>query len=244
MRRSIISLILLSLFFTCGFRLLLWMDVCTLLQANMLYTAALETFFMVGVASFCGLFGGGALGLYLFHKGPLGLDPSPFVHGVLGSFVSATRSIPYIIFMVLLIPLTRIITGSSIGMVAAAFPLSLGAILLFSRLAEDTFSTISKGLIEAGRVMGATKGHILLRIVVFESMPQLIAHFTNLIVMLIGFSAMAGAIGGGGLGDLAIRYGYQRYDLLFLSLVVVVLIFLVHIVQGLGDIFVRFLRRV
>lgn len=145
--------------------------------------------------------------------------------------------------MVLLIPLTRIVIGSSIGVVAATFPLLLGAILLFARFAEDTFKNIPKGLIEVGKVMGATNFQILFKIVVFESMPQLIAHLTTLIVMLIGFSAMAGAIGGGGLGDLAIRYGYQRYDLPFLILIVIVLIALVQCVQFVGDTFSRKLRK-
>ena len=212
-------------------------------QWSMLGRATLETLFMVSIASVVGFTCGGGVGLYIWNKGQAGLSPSPLLYKVLSLFINSGRSVPYIIFMVLLIPLTRICMGTSIGVVAATFPLTLGAILLFTRFAEDTFKNIPKGIVEMGQTLGASNLQILFKIVVFESMPQLTAHLTNMIVMLIGFSAMAGAIGGGGLGDLAIRYGYQRYDLPFLFLIVFILILMVQCVQGIGDFVARKMRK-
>lgn len=220
-----------------------WLCSSVPIQVSMLLQATLETLLMVTISSLSGLLIGGGLGLYLWHKSTDGLAPSSILHKLLGSLVNAVRSIPYVIFMVLLIPLTRFMTGSSIGVIAATFPLSLGAIFLFARLSEDTFHNTPKGLVEAGKVMGASVPHILRKIVLLESMPTLLAHFFNLVIMLIGFSAMAGAMGGGGLGDLALRYGYQRYDLAFLSMIVLLLICMVYIIQTAGDHVVRKLRR-
>ena len=211
-------------------------------QWHMILNSTLETLFMVFVSGSFGFITGVIMGIFLWNKSPNGLAPSPFTYRFLSLFVNSGRSIPYIIFMVLLIPFTRVLVGSSIGTIAATLPLSLAAFLLYTRLAEETFFTTPKGLIEAGKVMGATHFQILRKIVLKEALPQLVGHLTNLMVMLIGFSAMAGAIGGGGLGDLAIRYGYQRYDLVFLALIVIVLIIMVQIVQFVGESLARRLR--
>ncbi len=202
----------------------------------------LETVAMVTLSAALGFVIGTPIALFLWIISPVGLTPKPFWHKVNGFIINALRSIPYIIFMVLLLPLTRLIVGTSIGTLAATLPLSLAAILLYIRLAEDIFETLPKGLVEAGKTMGATKKQILIKIVFSESLPQLAAALTNLTVMLIGFSAMAGAVGGGGLGDLAIRYGYQRYDLLFLGVIVLVLVLMVQCVQMLGNHLVQKLR--
>lgn len=210
-------------------------DVMSMQNLEMLWLATQQTLFMVIISGIFGFVLGTCVGIFLWYKSPRGLTPNSFIYNSLSFFINSGRSIPYIIFMVLLIPLTRVIVGTSIGMVAATLPLSLAAFLLYTRLAEETFQNTPKGLVEAGKVMGATRFQILRKIVFREAMPQLMAHLTNLMVMLIGFSAMAGAIGGGGLGDLAIRYGYQRYDLAFLLLIVIVLIVMVQIVQIIGD---------
>lgn len=198
---------------------------------------------MVVVASSLGFICGIPLALLLWVSSPHGLKPCALVYRVLSFLINTGRSIPYIIFMVLLIPVTRFLVGSSIGTLGATVPLSLAAILLYTRFAEESFSGISKGMIEAGKVMAATRMQIIRKIVLSEAMPQLMAHLTTLTVMLVGFSAMAGAVGGGGLGDLAIRYGYQRYDIVFLSIIVVILVVLVQSVQMTGDWLVQRLRK-
>lgn len=206
---------------------------------DMLLKSTLETLWMVGISSFFGFSVGVPFALFLWSMQTKGILQCKLGYRLLSFVINSFRSIPYVIFMVLLIPVTRMLVGTSIGTCAASFPLSLAAILLFIRMAEDTFRMIPRGLIEAGLVMGATPLQIVREIVFKESLPSLISALTNLIVMLIGFSAMAGAVGGGGLGDLAIRYGYQRYDLELLSVIVVILIVLVQVVQGMGGYIVQ-----
>lgn len=210
---------------------------------DMLLKSTFETLWMVGVSSFFGFSFGVPLALLLWSLETKGILRCRVGYQSLSFVINSFRSIPYVIFMVLLIPVTRLLIGTSIGTNAAAFPLSLAAILLFTRMAEDIFRTVPKGLIEAGRVMGATSMQIVRHIVFLESLPSLFSALTNLIVMLIGFSAMAGAVGGGGLGDLAIRYGYQRYDVHLLSVIVLILVVLVQSVQGVGGFIVRVLSR-
>lgn len=212
-------------------------------MTQMVLQSLLETLYMVSVSTLFGFCIGTPLALYLFLIQPKGLHPRRVTYALLSFFINAMRSIPYIIFMVLIIPLTRFLAGTSIGTMAATVPLSLASILLFTRFAEETFRQISPGLVEAGRVMGATNLQILFKIVLKESLPTLIASLTQLLIMLIGFSAMAGAVGGGGLGDLAIRYGYQRYNLELLFSIVVILIVLVQGVQYIGDRLVLYLRK-
>lgn len=210
---------------------------------DMLVKSTFETLWMVGISSFCGFGFGVPLALLLWSLETKGILRCRWGYQILSFMINSLRSIPYVIFMVALIPLTRFLMGTSIGTNAAAFPLSLAAILLFTRMAEDIFRTLPKGLIEAGRVMGATSMHIVYHIVFRESLPALVSAITNLMVMLIGFSAMAGAVGGGGLGDLAIRYGYQRYDVQLLGVIVLILVLLVQCVQGIGGLIVRILSR-
>jgi D-methionine transport system permease protein len=136
--------------------------------------------------------------------------------------------------------MTRLLVGSSIGTWAAIIPLSLASILLIARATEDTFKSIPKGLIEMGLSMGASSPFILHKIVLPEALSILISHITNITITLIGFSAMAGTVGGGGLGDLAIRYGYQRYDTALMLLIVFILLCLVQIVQTVGERLSRF----
>ena len=210
---------------------------------DLLIPSFFETLFMVCVASIFGFVCGVPIALCLWKSSPHGIKPRPLMHKLLSLFINASRSIPYIIFMVLMIPLTRMLVGSSIGTLGATVPLTLASILLYTRFAEEAFYSIPKGMIEAGQVMAARNSQIIRKIVLSEAMPQLIAHLTTLVIMIIGFSAMAGAVGGGGLGDLAIRYGYQRYDILFLSVIVCVLIIMVQCVQMTGDWIVRKLRK-
>ncbi len=154
---------------------------------------------------------------------------------VLGAIVNALRSIPFIILMVAIIPLTRMIAGTSIGTTAACVPLTIAAIPFLARLVETSIREINGGVIEAAQAMGASPLQIIWKVLLPEALPTIIDNVTVLIVNLISYSAMAGAIGGGGLGDIAIRYGYQRFQGDVMIATIVVLIVLVQIVQSIGD---------
>ncbi len=154
---------------------------------------------------------------------------------VLGAIVNALRSIPFIILMVAIIPLTRLIAGTSIGTTAACVPLTIAAIPFLARLVETSIREINAGVIEAAQAMGASPVQIIWKVLLPEALPTIIDNVTVLIVNLISYSAMAGAIGGGGLGDIAIRYGYHRFQGDVMIATIVVLIVLVQIVQSIGD---------
>jgi D-methionine transport system permease protein len=210
---------------------------------DLLLTATLETITLVGVSACIGLIFGLPIALMLYLYRPCGIKQNLFVYTILGSTVNAFRSIPYIILIVLLIPFTRFLVGSSIGLWSAAVPLSIASFLLIARVGEEAFLTVPKELIETGHAMGATLRQIITKILIPEAFPRLVGGTTTTIINLIGFSAMAGAVGGGGLGDLGIRYGYQRYDLFVLAIIVVILVFFVQAVQMLGDYLVRIMTK-
>lgn len=207
---------------------------------NLLTYGLYETLFMVFVSLGIGIFIGCPIGTVLFYVGKQGFKPKPFLYQILGFGVNSLRSVPYIILIVLLIPFTRLLVGSSIGTGAAIIPLSIASALLIARATEDTLRSVPKGLIEMGLSMGASSFSILYKIIFPEVLSILVSHITNITVTLIGFSAMAGTVGGGGLGDLAIRYGYQRYDTTLMFLIVIILLCLVQIVQMIGERLSRF----
>ena len=154
---------------------------------------------------------------------------------ILGAIVNATRSVPFIILMVAIIPLTRPLVGTSIGTVAAIVPLTLAAIPFVGRLMEGALREVDYGLIEAAQSMGASPWEIIRKVLLPEALPAVVSGLTITVVSLIGFSAMAGVIGGGGLGDLAIRFGYQRFRPDVMAATVVILIIMVQAVQIFGD---------
>ncbi|MDR3436018.1 methionine ABC transporter permease [Telmatospirillum sp.] len=202
-----------------------------------------ETFFMVGISAILSSLVGIPLGVILVVTGPGHiLENTPF-NRILGAIVNATRSTPFIILMIAIIPLTRMIVGTSIGTEAATVPLTIAATPFVARLAESSLREVDHGLIEAAQAMGATPMQIILKILLPEARPGIIAGVTIMVVGLIGYSAMAGAVGGGGLGDLGIRYGYQRFQPDVMLAVVVVLIVLVQAVQSLGDFVARRLNK-
>lgn len=194
---------------------------------------------MVGVSSIISVVLGIPLAVYLALTSETGLKSNKLIYSVCGFLVNATRSIPYIILMVLMMPVTRFLAGTTIGVWAATVPLSVAGVLLLARMVEDTLRQINHGLVEVGLASGATTTQIVKTILLPESLPMIISSITTVIVNLIGFSAMAGAVGGGGLGDLAIRYGYQRYELELLFYIVVILILMVQFVQITGNYLVR-----
>jgi D-methionine transport system permease protein len=160
--------------------------------------------------------------------------PNAAVNGILGAIVNATRSTPFIILMVAIIPLTRIIVGSSIGTTAAIVPLTISAAPFIARIIESSLLEIDHGVIEAAQAMGASSMQIITKVLP-ESLHSIVLGITLAVISLIGYSAMAGALGGGGLGDLAIRYGYQRFQMDVMIATVIVLIIMVPVVQSFGN---------
>jgi D-methionine transport system permease protein len=205
--------------------------------------SAIETAMMVGGAAAIAIVFGLPIALLLHATGKGGLSQSGLINRPLGLVINAVRSTPFIIMMVAIVPFTRLVAGTSIGTTAAIVPLALAATAFISRLFESAFAEVDRGVVEAARAMGATRMQILLKVVVPEALPGLIAAITVMLVSLVGFSAMAGAVGGGGLGDLGIRFGYQRFMPEVMASVVVILILVVQGLQSLGDWLVRRVRR-
>ena len=201
----------------------------------LLGTALWETIYMVALSGVMSFVFGIPLGVLLYCTREGNILQSPLMNQILGAVVNAARSVPFIILMVAIIPLTRLLTGTSIGTTAAIVPLTLASIPFVGRIAEGALNEVSGGLVEAAQTMGATPMQIVTRVLLPEAMPGLIHGITLTLVTLVGYSAMAGAIGGGGLGDLGIRYGYHRFDGVIMLATVVVLIVLVQIIQMAGD---------
>jgi D-methionine transport system permease protein len=206
-------------------------------------TALGETAIMVGISGLLSLFFGLPLGLLLVMPDKGGIWTQPAVNRVLGGAINAFRSTPFIILLVALIPLTRLIVGTTIGTTAAIVPLTIAATPYYARMAEMSLREVDHGLIEALRALGATRWQIVREALVPEALPGLVTGFTVTLVTLIGASAMAGAVGAGGLGDLAIRYGYQRFETTIMIGVIAVLIVVVSVVQFAGDRLARSLDR-
>jgi D-methionine transport system permease protein len=206
---------------------------------DLLWKSLLQTLHMVAVSGLIGSLIGLPIGVFLATSGKGELFPAPKLNYVVGLIVNAARSTPFIILVVAIIPFTRLLAGTSIGTKAAIVPLTIATIPFFARLVEAAIREIDKGLIEAARAMGATPMQIVTKVLLAEAKPAIVLAFTMTIVSLIGYSAMVGAVGGGGLGDLGIRYGYQRFMPDVMLAVVVVLIVLVQLVQSAGDALTR-----
>jgi D-methionine transport system permease protein len=202
-------------------------------------TSLWETVLMVGVAGLAGAAIGIPLGVLLRLTDRGGVVSRPLFHRIAGGVVNAVRSTPFIILLVAIIPFTRWITGSSIGTWAAVVPLTLAAAPFIARLVETALREVDNGLIEAAQAMGASTRQIVWKVLLPEALPGIVASITIALVALTGYSAMAGAIGGGGLGDLGIRYGYQRFLPDVMLAVVLVLIVFVQVIQSAGDWLVR-----
>lgn len=194
-----------------------------------------ETLYMVGVSTLFTVILGLPLGVLLVITDRKGLIAAPTLNQILGSIVNIARSLPFIILLVIVIPFTRLLVGTSIGVTATIVPLSLAAIPFFARVAETGLREVDRGLVEAAQAMGCSTWQIILKVLIPEALPSLILGTALTIISLISYSAMAGAIGGGGLGDLAIRYGYQRYETDVMIATVILLIVLVQGIQILGD---------
>lgn len=194
-----------------------------------------ETILMTGAAGLISLVAGLPLGLALVMTDRGGIAENLWFNRILGAVINGFRSVPFIILLVALIPLTRLIVGTALGTWAAIVPLAIAATPYYARVAEVSLREVDRGLIEAVRAMGGGLWTIVREVLVPEALPGIVAGFTLTLVTLVGASAMAGAIGAGGLGDLAIRYGYQRFETGIMIAVVIVLILLVSAIQWLGD---------
>ena len=206
---------------------------------DLFVTSFWETLVMVGISGALGALIGIPLGVSLRLTDRGGVLESAVFNRTVGGLVNAVRSTPFIILLVAIIPFTRLLTGSSIGTAAAVVPLTLAAAPFVARLVEASLREVDSGLIEAAQAMGATVPQIVFKVLLPEAVPGIVAGLTITLVSLTGYSAMAGAIGGGGLGDLGIRYGYQRFLPEVMLAVVLLLIVFVQAVQSLGDWFVR-----
>jgi len=194
-----------------------------------------ETTYMVAVSGFISALLGIPLGIILVTTNKGHILENTSLNRVLGAIVNATRSTPFIILMVAIIPVTRLLVGTSIGTNAAIVPLSIAAIPFVARIVESALKEVDYGVIEAAQAMGASPREIITKVLIPEALPAIVLGLTLTVISLIGYSAMAGAIGGGGLGDLAIRYGYQRFRADIMLITVVILIAQVQIVQSTGD---------
>ena len=196
--------------------------------------ATVQTLEMVLFSTLFSTILGFPLGILLCMTGPSGITPKKNLNRVISRVVNVLRSFPFIILMILLFPLSRLILGTSIGTVATIVPLSIAAAPFVARVIESALNEVDPEVVQAARAMGSSNRQIIWKVLVPEAMPSIVAGITLTIINLIGYSAMAGAIGGGGLGDLAIRYGYQRFrtDVMFWS--VVVILVLVEVIQFAG----------
>lgn len=201
-----------------------------------LLTKALgETVYMVAVSMIIATIIGVPVGVLLHVTTKGQILESPILNKVLSSIINAVRSIPFIILLVAIIPFTRLVVGSSIGTTAAMVPLVIASIPFIGRQVETSLREVPEGIVEAAQSMGATPMQIISRVLLPEAMPNIVAQLTTVVIALVGESAMAGAVGGGGLGDLAIRYGYQRFRPEIMLATVVILIIMVQLVQFAGN---------
>lgn len=208
-----------------------WLD----FNGGLLLGAAWETLYMVVVSGLVGFAAGIPLGVILHTTKKGGLMENTKLNTALSTIVNIGRSVPFLVLMVAIIPVTKLLVGTFIGTTAAIVPLSIGAIPFIARLIEGALLEVPSGLVEAAQSMGAAPFQIIRKVLLPEALPAIVNSVTITLVTLVGYSAMAGTVGGGGLGDVAIRYGFHRYDVVIMAVTVVMLIVLVQIIQFIGD---------
>ena len=207
-----------------------WSEILTLTG-----NATLQTLAMVGASTVFSMILGLPLGILLCVTDPdTGIIPKPILYQVITRIVNVLRSFPFIILIILLFPLSRLILGTSIGTAATIVPLSIAAAPFVARIIETALKEVDPLVVQAAKSMGSTNSQIIFKVLLPEAMPSLVSGVTLTIINLIGYSAMAGAVGGGGLGDLAIRYGYQRFNTPILIASVIVILVLVEVIQFIG----------
>ena len=214
-----------------------WLDNPVISQG--MWPATQETLLMTLLATVFTLIGGLPLGVLLHVTAPSGLRPAATLNRVLGAVVNVGRSLPFLILMIAIIPFTRFVVGTSAGWHAAVVPLTLGAIPFYARLVETSLREVSSGKVEAAQMMGATDGQTIRQVLVAEAAPGIVAGLTTTVIALVSYTAMAGAVGGGGLGATAMSYGYNRFQSDVMIVAVVLLVVIVQLVQMTGDFVVR-----
>ena len=202
---------------------------------SMLAVSTVETIYMVFLSTVFSLLLGFPIGVLLVITKEGGIYEMKKFNTILGVIINALRSFPFIILMILLFPLSRFVVGSTIGATAAVVPLSIGAAPFVARIVEGALLEVDPGLVEASQSMGASNSKIIFKVMLPECYPTLVHGIVVTIISLIGYSAMAGAIGGGGLGDIAIRYGYQRFQGDIMLATIIILIIMVQVIQMIGD---------
>lgn len=207
-----------------------------------LWWGTLETLYMVSMSTFFSLVLGLALAVFMIFTGPHGLRPNPGVYRVLDAVVNLGRSFPFIILLIAIQPLTRLIVGTTIGSTAPIVPLTLAAAPFVARIVEANFLEVDGGVIEAARSFGASDRQIVFGVLFPEALPSIVLNIAVVAITLLGYSAMAGTVGGGGLGDLAIKYGYNRFQVDMMVYSVVVLVIIVQIIQSSGNLLYKKLR--
>ncbi len=201
----------------------------------LLLEATFDTLYMSVIATFIATLLAIIPSILLVLCDPHGLAPNPLIFRSLDSLTNTLRSFPFLILMVVLFPLTQLLVGKSIGATAAIVPLSIGATPFIVRIIENALKEVSKGVIEAALSFGASHWQIVLHVMFVEALPRIVSGITLALILVVGFSAMAGAIGGGGLGDIAIKYGYYRFQSDVMLYTVIILIILVQLIQNFGD---------
>lgn len=194
-----------------------------------------DTLKMVFISAALSIFFGMILGIILVMTAEDGLSPHPIIHGILGKITDIVRSFPMMILIVAVAPLTRFFIGTKIGVEAAIFAITLGSTPFATRMTENSLNTVDSQLIKMARSIGASKLQIIFKVMLVEALPVLISNFTIMMINMLNTTAMAGAVGAGGLGAVALAYGYQRFDYLIMYFIVIILIFLVLLIQGVGN---------
>ncbi|HHZ06249.1 MAG TPA: ABC transporter permease [Clostridiales bacterium] len=208
-----------------------------------IFIALGQTAYMVIISLGVAVIVGGGLGLFLFITSNDLFTRNKVVNSIVGVILNIVRSIPFLILMIFLLPLSKLVVGTKIGSQAVIVPLSIASIAFFARLAEASFSDVNHGVLEAAIASGAKKYIVVLRVLIPEALTSLVKNITVTAISILGFSAMAGLVGGGGLGDLAYRYGYQRYQTDIMLVCVVILVVLVQVIQLAGDMLARHLDK-
>ncbi|CKG87770.1 Methionine ABC transporter permease protein [Staphylococcus aureus] len=213
------------------------------LDSAQLLQALYETLYMVSIALFLGAVIGIPLGVLLVITRKQGIWPNIVIHQVLNPLINILRSLPFIILLIAIVPFTKLVVGTSIGTTAAIVPLTVYVAPYIARLVENSLLEVDEGIIEAAKAMGASPLQIIRYFLIPEALGSLVLAITTAIIGLIGSTAMAGAVGGGGIGDLALVYGYQRFDTTVIIITVIVLVIIVQVIQTLGNVLARFIRR-
>lgn len=210
---------------------------------KLLYEATLDTIYMTFISTFLAFIIGLVLAIILVLTKRNGLMPNRVVYSSLDLIVNVLRSFPFIILIIVLFPLTKIIVGTSIGTSAAIVPLTIGSAPFIARLIENAMNEVDYGIIEAALSFGANKSQIIFRVMLPEALPSIINAITLTLIVIVGFTAMAGTVGGGGLGDVAMRYGFQRFRPDIMAYTVIILIVLVQVIQMIGNLLYKITKK-